>query len=50
VNDRLPSKRLLEQEMNRCAIGAFVWEARTEISTRTFNAAGSGRFQPENLG
>jgi hypothetical protein len=35
--------------MNHCAI-AFVWEPRTEISKRPFNAAGSGRFQPENLG
>ena len=30
--------------MNQCAIGAFAWEARTEISKRPFNAAGSGRF------
>jgi hypothetical protein len=41
---------LLEQEMNHCAIGAFVWEPRTEISKRPFNAAGSGRLQAENLG
>jgi hypothetical protein len=50
VNDRLPSKRLLEQEMNHRLIGALVWEPRTEISKSPFNAVGRRHFQPESLG